>query len=69
MGEGNHYKKYEKLGTHLREINGVSGVHFAVWAQMRSGLVQSVILTVGMGAAIPCACAAVPAFGSSSFQA
>jgi 1,4-alpha-glucan branching enzyme len=32
MGEGNHYKKYEKLGAHLREINLVSGVHFAVWA-------------------------------------
>ena len=32
MGEGNHYKKYEKLGAHLREVNGVRGVQFAVWA-------------------------------------
>ncbi len=32
MGEGTHYLKYEKLGAHVREIDGVSGVHFAVWA-------------------------------------
>lgn len=32
IGEGTHYKKYEKLGAHLREVNGVKGVHFAVWA-------------------------------------
>ena len=32
IGEGNHYLKYEKLGAHLREIQGDRGVHFAVWA-------------------------------------
>ncbi len=32
MGEGTHFKKYEKLGGHLRTIQGVSGVHFAAWA-------------------------------------
>jgi 1,4-alpha-glucan branching enzyme len=32
IGEGSHYHKYEKLGSHVMEINGVSGVHFAVWA-------------------------------------
>jgi 1,4-alpha-glucan branching enzyme len=32
IGEGTHYKKYEKLGAHVREIDGVAGVHFAVWA-------------------------------------
>ena len=32
MGEGNHYKKYEKLGAHLRVLEGVSGVQVAVWA-------------------------------------
>ncbi|HWR59092.1 MAG TPA: 1,4-alpha-glucan branching protein GlgB [Thermodesulfovibrionales bacterium] len=32
MGEGSHYKKYEKLGSHVMEIDGVRGVHFAVWA-------------------------------------
>jgi 1,4-alpha-glucan branching enzyme len=32
FGEGTHYQKYEKLGAHVREVEGVSGVHFAVWA-------------------------------------
>jgi 1,4-alpha-glucan branching enzyme len=32
MGEGSHYQKYEKLGAHQREVNGVAGLHFAVWA-------------------------------------
>jgi 1,4-alpha-glucan branching enzyme len=31
-GEGTHYEKYEKLGAHLRQVAGVQGVHFAVWA-------------------------------------
>lgn len=32
MHEGTHYKTYEKLGTHLREFDGIKGVHFSVWA-------------------------------------
>ncbi|MBI5050804.1 MAG: 1,4-alpha-glucan branching protein GlgB [Nitrospirae bacterium] len=32
FGEGTHYKSYEKLGAHIKEINGVKGVHFSVWA-------------------------------------
>ena len=32
FGEGNHHRIYEKLGAHLTEINGIRGVHFAVWA-------------------------------------
>ncbi|GAB4483729.1 MAG: 1,4-alpha-glucan branching enzyme [Thermodesulfovibrionales bacterium] len=32
IGEGTHYKKYEKLGAHLTELDGTTGVHFAVWA-------------------------------------
>jgi len=32
MGEGTHFKKYERLGGHLQTIEGVSGVHFAAWA-------------------------------------
>jgi len=32
FGEGRHYKKYENLGAHIMEINGIKGVHFAVWA-------------------------------------
>lgn len=32
LREGKHYESYEKLGAHVCEINGVRGVHFAVWA-------------------------------------
>jgi 1,4-alpha-glucan branching enzyme len=32
IGEGRHYRSFEKLGAHLRVIEGVSGVNFAVWA-------------------------------------
>jgi 1,4-alpha-glucan branching enzyme len=32
MGEGRHLKVYEKLGAHPRNVDGVNGVNFAVWA-------------------------------------
>ena len=32
LGEGNHTRIYEKLGAHVITVDGVSGVHFAVWA-------------------------------------
>ena len=32
MGEGRHYDTYEKMGAHVKTLEGVSGVHFAVWA-------------------------------------
>ena len=32
LGQGTHYRAYEKMGAHLGEINGQRGVHFAVWA-------------------------------------
>jgi 1,4-alpha-glucan branching enzyme len=32
MGEGRHYDAYEKLGAHVRTVDGIEGVHFAVWA-------------------------------------
>jgi 1,4-alpha-glucan branching enzyme len=32
MAEGTHYRNYEKLGSHVRVVEGVRGVHFAVWA-------------------------------------
>lgn len=32
FGEGNHHRIYEKLGAHLSELEGVTGVYFAVWA-------------------------------------
>jgi 1,4-alpha-glucan branching enzyme len=32
LGEGRHYRPYEKLGAHLVTVDGVVGVRFAVWA-------------------------------------
>jgi 1,4-alpha-glucan branching enzyme len=32
LGEGRHWKIYDKLGSHLIELDGVAGTHFAVWA-------------------------------------
>lgn len=32
FGQGKHYLLYEKMGAHPREVNGVPGVNFAVWA-------------------------------------
>ena len=32
FGEGTHYRTYEKMGAHPMTVNGVDGVHFAVWA-------------------------------------
>jgi 1,4-alpha-glucan branching enzyme len=32
FAEGNHHRIYEKMGAHPTEINGVTGVYFAVWA-------------------------------------
>ena len=32
LGEGSHYRNYEKLGAHLTELDGTAGVRFAVWA-------------------------------------
>ena len=32
LGEGTHYRVYEKLGAHAATLDGVAGVIFAVWA-------------------------------------
>jgi 1,4-alpha-glucan branching enzyme len=32
LGEGTHLRTFETLGAHCRTVNGVDGVHFAVWA-------------------------------------
>jgi 1,4-alpha-glucan branching enzyme len=32
MGEGNHLRLYDKLGAHPLKMEGIDGVHFAVWA-------------------------------------
>src|SRR5664279_5164507 len=30
--EGNHFRLYEKFGSHMMMVNGQKGIHFAVWA-------------------------------------
>ncbi len=32
LGEGTHYRNYERLGAHIRTHREFRGVHFAVWA-------------------------------------
>ncbi|HEX8679202.1 MAG TPA: 1,4-alpha-glucan branching enzyme, partial [Chthoniobacterales bacterium] len=32
FAEGNHHRLYDKFGAHIRNIAGVEGVYFAVWA-------------------------------------
>jgi 1,4-alpha-glucan branching enzyme len=32
LGEGTHLRPYEVMGAHVRELDGVAGVAFAVWA-------------------------------------
>jgi 1,4-alpha-glucan branching enzyme len=32
LGEGKHYRLYEKLGAHVGDHGGTAGTHFAVWA-------------------------------------
>ena len=38
FGEGRHWRLYEKLGAHLRDLGGVGGVSFAVWAPNADGV-------------------------------
>ena len=32
FGQGKEHRIYEKMGAHLRVVNGVAGVNFALWA-------------------------------------
>ncbi len=38
LGEGTHYRSYEKLGAHVVELNGTLGTDFAVWAPNARGV-------------------------------
>ena len=37
-GEGTHHRIYDRLGAHLREVEGILGVSFAVWAPNARGV-------------------------------
>jgi 1,4-alpha-glucan branching enzyme len=32
FAEGTFYKAYDRMGAHIRTVEGITGVHFAVWA-------------------------------------
>src|SRR5215470_10422797 len=32
FGQGKEYRLYEKMGAHVRNVNGVVGTNFATWA-------------------------------------
>lgn len=36
--QGKHFKLYEKLGSHVMEVEGVTGTYFAVWAPNASSI-------------------------------
>src|SRR5947209_1226101 len=38
FGEGRHWRLYEKLGAHVRNLGSVRGVSFAVWAPSADGV-------------------------------
>ena len=38
IGEGRHWNSYEKLGAHMRTVDGITGVNFAVWAPNADGV-------------------------------
>jgi 1,4-alpha-glucan branching enzyme len=38
FGEGNHARLYERLGAQPREVDGVKGINFAVWAPNAKGV-------------------------------
>ncbi|MEM9185150.1 MAG: 1,4-alpha-glucan branching protein GlgB [Planctomycetota bacterium] len=38
LGEGHHWRSYDRLGAQLRTADGVAGVNFAVWAPDAEGI-------------------------------
>src|ERR1700728_2940053 len=38
IGEGTHFKSYEKFGARVMDFQGVSGVYFALWAPDARGV-------------------------------
>ncbi|MFO1154058.1 MAG: 1,4-alpha-glucan branching protein GlgB [Rhodospirillales bacterium] len=38
FNSGNHYRIYDRLGSHARSVDGIAGVGFAVWAPNAAGV-------------------------------
>ena len=70
LGEGTHWKSYERLGAHLRTVDGVAGVNFAVWAPNAESVGDRRRLQrAGTAAATRCGSTSPAACGSCSFPA
>ena len=41
LGEGRHYRAYDKLGAHPGQVDGIDGVHFTVVAPNASAVSRS----------------------------
>ena len=66
LGEGTHYRNYERLGAHLRTHEGFRGVHFAVWAPNAERVSVTGNFNHWDGRRHPMGTGAVPASGSCS---
>jgi 1,4-alpha-glucan branching enzyme len=70
FNQGNEHRIYEKLGSHLRDLGGVKGVSFAVWAPAAARASRSsATSTIGTAATTRCGPWAALACGSCSFPA
>ena len=56
IGEGRHLRLWEALGSRVREIEGVRGVHFAVWAPGAERVSVVGDFNVWDGRRTPCRC-------------
>jgi 1,4-alpha-glucan branching enzyme len=62
FGQGTELRIYDKLGAHLRTIDGVAGASFAVWAPNAASALLP-ILIIGMDGGMRCVRSARRAFG------
>ena len=67
FGKGDERRIYDKLGSHLRQVDGVAGASFAVWAPNAQRSAWWVISTTGTAAVTRCVRWAPPGCGRFSF--
>ena len=68
FNEGNHYRVYDDLGSHVRDVDGARGVVFAVWAPNAKRVSVVGDFNGWDGRAIPCAASGRRACGNCSFR-
>ena len=69
LGEGRHEEMWERLGAHVREVDGVVGTSFAVWAPSARAVSVVGDFNYWDGRSTRCARWARPACGSCSCPA